>query len=77
MCIRASTDAVGEEGFFAGFSSAGFLIPVTDEQVGTQTDELPEDEHHDQVSRQHDAGHGEHEQGERAEEAGLRIVVLM
>ena len=37
------TDAVGEEGFFAGFSSAGFLIPVTDEQVGTQTDELPED----------------------------------
>jgi hypothetical protein len=69
-------NAVGEEGFFAGFSGAGLLVPVTDEQVGAQTDKLPENEHHDQVSCQHDAGHGKHEEGECAEEARLGIVIL-
>jgi hypothetical protein len=70
------TDAIGQEGFFAGLGGAGLLIPVADEQVGAQTDQLPEDEHHDQVPGQHDAGHGEHEERQRPEEARLALVVL-
>jgi len=69
------TDAIGEEGLLRRLSRRGFLEPVTDEQVGTQAHQLPEHEHHDEVVRQHDAGHGEHEHAKATEEAALRFVL--
>ena len=68
--------AVGDESFLRGICSGVFLIPVTDEQIGTHADQLPKDEGHDEVVRQHDAGHGEHEERETGEVAGFRLVVL-
>ena len=69
-------DAVAEEGFLRGIGGGVFLIPVADEQVGAEADQLPEDEGHDEVVRQHDAGHREHEEREAGEVAGLRFIVL-
>ena len=69
-------DAVAEEGFFRRIRRGVFLVPVTDEQVGAKSDQLPEDEGHDEVVRQHDAGHRKHEQRQTREVAGLRLVVL-
>ena len=69
-------DAVGKEGFFGGICGGVFMIPMTDEEVGTESDEFPEDEGHDEVRGEDDAGHGEHEEGESAEVAGLGFVIL-
>ena len=56
------TDAVGEEGFFSGVCGGVFMIPVANEQVGRESNQFPEDEHHDEVRCQHNTRHGEHEQ---------------
>jgi hypothetical protein len=49
----------GHAGAVAGFLA---FLPVADEQEGTQAGQLPEDQHLDQVFRQHHAQHGTHEQ---------------
>ena len=49
---------------------------MADQQIGTDADEFPEDEHHDEIVRENDAEHREHEEGERSEVAGLAGVVL-
>ena len=69
-------DAVAEEGLLGGIRGGVLLIPVADEQIGTETDQFPEDEGHDEVVGQHDAGHREHEKRKTGEVAGLRLVVL-
>ncbi len=69
-------DAIGEESFLGGFGSVWLFKPVTDEQVGAETDQFPEDEHHHKVPREDDASHGEHEEGQGTEEALLGFVVL-
>ena len=54
-------DAVAEECLLRGVRGGVLLIPVADEQIGTESDQLPEDEGHDEIVRQDDAGHREHE----------------
>ncbi len=70
------TDAVAKECLLRGIGSGVLLIPVTDEEVGTQSDQFPEDEGHDEIVGQHDAGHREHEERQAGEVARLRVVVL-
>ena len=52
------------------------MIPMTDEEVGAEADQFPEDKGHDEVRGEDDAGHGEHEEGESTEVASLGFVVL-
>jgi hypothetical protein len=61
--------------FFAA-SAAVLVEPMADEQVGAHADQFPEDEHHEEVVGQHDAGHREHEQREPAKYRDLPIVFL-
>jgi hypothetical protein len=63
--------------FFAASAAESFLIPVADEHVGTDADQLPEDEHHDEVVGQDDAGHREHEERQPGEVAGLASSSFM
>ena len=49
---------------------------MTDEQVGAESDQLPEDEGHDEIIREHDASHREHEKRQAGEVACLGIIVL-
>jgi hypothetical protein len=64
-------EAVGDEGFFRGVAGAGFFKPETDEQVAGHADQFPENEHLDEIVRQHDAEHREREQAHEREEARL------
>ena len=66
------TDAVGEEGLLGGICCGVLFIPMSDEEVGAESDQLPEDEHHDEVRGEDDAGHGEHEQRKSTKVSGLR-----
>ena len=69
-------DAVGDEGFFGGGGGAGLEAVVVDQQVGAEADQLPENEHHEKIVGEDDAEHGEHEDREAAEVAGLGLVVV-
>jgi hypothetical protein len=70
------TDAVDKEGLLGGVRGRGLLIPVANEEVGTDPHEFPEDEHHHEVVGEDDAGHGEEEEGEAREVARLALVLL-
>ena len=50
--------------FFDGVGGGRALVPMVDEELGAEADQLPEDEHHEQVVGEHDADHREHEDGE-------------
>ena len=69
------TDTRGDERFFRGFGGGIALEPVTNEQVGGETHQLPENEHHHEIVREHDAEHGKHEERERGEVAGFAGIV--
>ena len=47
-------NSVDNEGFFAGIGCGLFLVPKADQQIGTQPDPLPADEHHQIVVRQYE-----------------------
>jgi hypothetical protein len=49
---------------------------VVDQQPGAETDQLPEDENHEQIVGEHDADHREHEDRQPAEEPRLRRIVV-
>ncbi len=49
---------------------------MADQQIGTDAHEFPENEHHDEIVRENDPEHREHEERERGEVAGLAGVVL-
>ncbi len=49
---------------------------MADEDVGTDADQFPEDEHHHEVVREDDAEHREHEEREAGEVARLALVIL-
>ncbi len=49
---------------------------MADQQIGTDADQFPENEHHDEIVRENDSEHGEHEKGEGREVAGFARVVL-
>ena len=70
------THAIAEEGLLRGIGGGVLVVPVTDQQVGAEADQLPEDEGHDEIRRQHDAGHRKHEERESGEVAVFRRVVL-
>ena len=69
-------DPVGQESLIGGVGRSSVIEPVTDQEVGTDSDQLPEDEHHDEVVRQHDPEHRKREQGKPAEIARTPLVVL-
>ena len=48
---------------------------MPDEDVGTHTDEFPEDEHHHEIVREDDSEHGEEEQGKAGEEPRVAFLV--
>ncbi len=69
-------DPVRDERLVRRVTGGRLLEPVTDQEVGTEADQLPEEEHHDEVRSQHDAGHGEHEERQPAEVARPARIVL-
>ncbi len=42
-------------------AAGGAVEPMSDEDVGADADQFPEDEHHHEIVREDDAGHREHE----------------
>ena len=58
-------DAVDGEGLLGGVRRGVLAEIMSDEQVGTDADQFPEDEHHDEVVGQDDAEHGKEEETER------------
>src|SRR5437868_8460504 len=67
-------DAIGDESFFSRIGRGIALEPVANEQIGTEADQLPEDEQHNEIVREHDAQHREHEErkgGEITRFAGI------
>ena len=69
-------DAVSQESFLGRFGSAVFGIPMADQNVGADPDQFPEDEHHGEVVGINDAGHGEEEERQPGEVAGLAFIIL-
>ena len=68
-------DACGEKCFLRGLGGGIALKPMTDEDVGSETDQLPKDEHHHEIVREDNAEHREHEERERGEVARFAFVV--
>ena len=52
------------------------FIPKADEQITGDADQFPEDEHHHEIVREHDAEHREHEQAQAGEIAAVGAVAL-
>src|SRR5215217_883346 len=61
---------------YRGVSGRRFLEPVSDEQVGAQSDELPEDVELDEVRREHEPEHRCREQIEQRIVPGEAFVAL-
>ena len=66
--------AIGDERFLRRLHRSRPFKPMPDEQIRADPDQLPKDEHHDEVVRQNDPEHGEHEERERREVARLARV---
>jgi hypothetical protein len=54
--------AIGEERLLARVGRGSLFVPKPNQQITGEPNQLPEDEHHDQVVRQHNAQHREHEE---------------
>ena len=67
-------DPVDDEGFHARFRGRGPLEPEADQEVGTETDALPADEHQDDARGHDQDEHEEHEQVEEGEIPGIGLV---
>ena len=68
-------DAVDDERFDGGVAGGFLLVPETDQQIGAEADEFPEDEQLQQRPAEHQAEHGEAEQAEVGEEAREALVL--
>ncbi len=68
-------DAVDDEGFLAGVGGGFFTEVEADEQVGGETDAFPADEEQQEVRREHQHGHEEHEEVEVGEEAPEAVLM--
>ena len=55
-------NAVGQKSLIGGIGRGSVIEPVTDQEIGTDSDQLPEDEHHDEVVGQHDPEHRKREE---------------
>ena len=69
-------DSVDQERLLGGDGGAAARIPEADQQVAAQPDQLPAGEHEEEVVRQHQQQHREHEQVQVGEEAPAPRVVL-
>ncbi len=72
------TNAVDDKGFLGGVAGTLLVEVVADQQVGTETDPFPADEHHQSIVPQDQHQHGETEEvqvGEEAVEAFLAMHV--
>ena len=69
-------DPVHDKGFLGGLGSLIGRAIMSDEQVGAEPDQFPENENHDQVVGKGNAEHGKHEDGQAAEVPRLGLVVL-
>ena len=52
-----------DEGLLGGVGGGGPMEPEADQQVGTEADHLPEDEHEEKIVGQHQSQHGGGEEG--------------
>ncbi len=69
------TDACGEKRFFRGIGGGIALEPMTDQHVGSEADQFPENKHHHEIVREDDPEHGEHEERKRGEVTRLAFVI--
>ena len=53
------SDAIDQKGLRGGCAGARPLIPMSDQEVGTESDRLPEDEQLQRLSRHHQHQHRE------------------
>ena len=69
-------DGVHDERLLGGGDRARPLVPEADQQVRRQADHAPADQQHDEVRRQHQDQHREHEQVQVGEVAALLHVAV-
>ncbi len=69
------TDPVHNKSLLRSLRRLVGRVIVGDKQVGTETNQFPKDENHDQVVRQSDSQHREHENGKPSEITGLSLVI--
>ena len=48
---------------------------MTDQNIGREPDQFPKHEKHDEIVRENDSEHGEHEERQRREVAGLAFII--
>ena len=69
-------DAIHDERLLGGIGGRGLLVVMVDQEVGAEAHQFPEHENHQQVVREHDAEHREHEDREPAKVPRPRPVVV-
>ena len=62
--------------FLARVGGGRFLEPESDQQIAGHADQLPEDEHHDEIGGQHDAEHRKGEEAQTGEVTRAARIVL-
>ena len=68
-------DPVDDEGLERRGVGRGLVVPEADQQVGSEADALPAEEHLDEIVRRHQHQHREGEERQIGEEAGLAVVL--
>ena len=68
-------DAISEKRFFGRFRRGIAIEPVADQDIGSEADQFPKDEQHDEIVRENDAEHGEHEERKGREITGFAFVI--
>ena len=69
------TDARGDECFIGRIRSGIPIKPVANQDVRSKADQFPKHEKHDEIVRENDPEHGEHEERQRCEITGLAFVI--
>ncbi len=67
---------VHDEGLLARVGGGLLLVPEPDEEVRAEADRFPEDVEHEEVARQHQHHHREHEEVQIGEEAGVARIAV-
>ena len=69
------TDPIHDKSLLGSLRRLVGGVIVGDKQVRTETNQFPKDENHDQVVRQSDSQHREHENGKPPEITGLGLII--
>ena len=67
--------AIGQESFRGRLRRRLAIEPMADQDIGSEPDQFPEDEKHDEIVRQDDSDHGEHKQRQGREITGSTFFV--